>query len=437
MKGGLILTDLRLTGFMPVIEMIKNGKITLLSNMSCSGIIFKLSVRDEHSYYTNFNKNGEKIKQFIIKLAIISPSKIRYELLSKNKKSETAENFLQEARIQQDIWIKCNQYGGQEFVPGIANFAFFDKDNSQILLDYMSSSFSYNEYSDSSNSESSQSESESESDNLFTQITRIIMSDSIYSIGVIVMDYVDSITLNNAERRYGTKILQSIYKNTIFNILRLYLFYGVINWDLNTNNILITVGANMKVYLIDFGKVSSINEPRPDIFLNAKKKLIIKAKQEKYKQNINFDIDKAQFVYTICRYISKLEKKFTQKKDTNSQKNNTYQMDWIEAFFSLPRIDKQKICVAVFEKLRLDFRRINDVEPNDVEPSVTGLVRDGSIINFDLSKPLLDYYVPISPPLRREGGKKMKKTRKIKIHKKMKKSRKTRRYKNLINIKYL
>ena len=163
MKGGLILTDTTLTGFTPVIEMIKNGKITILSNMSKSGIIFKLIVSEENSYYTNFNKNGAKIKQFIIKLAIITPLKIMYELMGQTKKTETPENFLQEAQIQQDIWIKTNQYGGQEFVPGIANFAFFNKDNSRVLLDYMSSSFRYNEYSDSSNSDSSQSEYESES----------------------------------------------------------------------------------------------------------------------------------------------------------------------------------------------------------------------------------------------------------------------------------
>ena len=61
MKGGLILTPRTLpdqtvrilTGFAPVIEMIQNGKIILLSNMSISGIIFKLIVSEENSYYTN------------------------------------------------------------------------------------------------------------------------------------------------------------------------------------------------------------------------------------------------------------------------------------------------------------------------------------------------------------------------------------------------
>ena len=99
-------------------------------------------------------------------------------------------------------------------------------------------------------------------------------------------------------------------------------------------------------------------------------------------------------------------------------------MDWIEAFFSLPEIDKQSICVAIFEQLRFDFRRINDVNPD-----VTARVRDGSIINFDLSKPVRDYYVTFPPLPRHEGGKKMKKTRKMEKTRKMKNRRKTIRYK--------
>jgi hypothetical protein len=434
MKGGLILTDTRLTGFTPMIEMIKNGKITLLTDMSKSGIIFKLVVSEEHSYYTNFNKNGAKITEFIIKLAIIRPSKIIYQLGLRSKKTETPENFLQEARTQQDIWIKTNQYGGEEFVPGIANFAFFDNDNSQILLDYMLSSFRYNEYSDDSNDESD--DDSRDDNNIFMQLNRIITSNPESNIGVIVMDYVKSINLDNAEQRYfGKKILQSIYKNTIFNILRLYLFYGIINLDLTTNNILITLGANMKIYLIDFGKITNINEAGSDNFFNAEEKRLIKEQQEKYKQRIHSDKDKAQLVYSICNYISNLEKNFTQKINRESKKNNTYQMDWIENFFSLLETDKQTICSIIFDLLVSDIVRINHEEPR-----VTALVRDGSIINFDLSKPVLAYYVPIFPPLRHKGGKKMKKSRKTKRHKKMKKmkkfrkTRRTRRYKNLINI---
>lgn len=425
MKGGLILTDLRLTGFTPVIEMIKNGKITILSNRSRSGIIFKLLVRDEHSYYTNFNKNGEKIKQFIIKLAIITSSKTQYTLIGEDKITETNDSFLQEARIQQDIWIKTNQYGGQEFVPGIANFAFFDNVNSQILLDYMSSSFRYNEVSDSeSNDESSDEDDE---DNLFMRLIRIITTTPESNIGVIVMDYVDSITLNRAEQRYGTKVLQEIYKKTIFNILRLYLFYGIINWDLTTTNILITIGVPMNVYLIDFGRVSSINEPRADHFLNEEDKRVIFHQKETYIQSIRSVIDKYGFIYTICTYISDLEKTLTQKNSRASKKNDTYQMDWIKDFFSLPEENKNKICSDIFDLLMSDIIRINHLDPR-----VTSLVMDGSIMYFDLSKPVFAYYVHISPPLRHKGGKKikiLKKIKKTKRYKKFKKHRKTRRYK--------
>lgn len=426
MKGGLILTDLRLTGFTPVIEMIKNGKITLLSNRSRSGIIFKLLVRDEHSYYTNFNKNGEKIKQFIIKLAIITPSKTQYTLIGEDKITETNDSFLQEARIQQDIWIKTNQYGGQEFVPGIANFAFFDNVNSQILLDYMSSSFRYNEVSDSESNDES-SDEEDDDDNLFMQLIRIITTTPESNIGVIVMDYVDSITLNRAEQRYGTKVLQEIYKKTIFNILRLYLFYGIINWDLTTTNILITIGVPMNVYLIDFGRVSNINEPRADHFLNEEDKRVIFHQKETYIQSIRSVVDKYGFIYTICTYISDLEKKLTQKISRDSKKNDTYQMDWIKDFFSLPEENKNKICSTIFDLLMSDIIRIDHLDPR-----VTSLVMDGSIMYFDLSKPVFAYYVHIFPPLRHKGGKKiknLKKFKKTKRDKKFKKYRKTRRYK--------
>jgi hypothetical protein len=199
--------------------------------------------------------------------------------------------------------------------------------------------------------------------------------------------------------------------------------------DLTTNNILITLGANMKIYLIDFGKITNINEAGSDNFFNAEEKRLIKEQQEKYKQRIHFDKDKdkAQLVYSICTYISNLEKNFTQKINRESKKNNTYQMDWIENFFSLLETDKQTICSDVFELLMSDIIRIDDVDPD-----VTSRVRDGSIITFDLSKPVVDYYVSISPPLIHKGGKKMKKhkkSRKTKRHKKMKKHRKTIKYK--------
>jgi hypothetical protein len=183
----------------------------------------------------------------------------------------------------------------------------------------------------------------------------------------------------------------------------------------------------MKIYLIDFGRVSNVNQPIPDSFLNTEEKRLINQQKETYIQSISSVIDKYSFIYTICNYISDLEKKLTQKNDRESKKNNTYQMDWIENFFSLPEKDKQSICSIIFDLLMSDIIRINHEDPR-----VTSLVRDGSIINFDLSKPVIAYYLAISPPLRHKGGKKMKKmkkSRKTKRHKKMKKRRKTIKYK--------
>ena len=238
MKGGLILTEPFLPGFTPVLQMIQNGVIRLLTyEESLFGIIFTLTVLEGNSKYIDIKRQIQT--DFIIKLVVISNPRTTYSLPNLSRKYKgtmTKEKFLNEARIQQKVWTESILYGGEEFSPSVVNFALFNNANGKILLQMMMNKY-IRDRTDF---------------HIIPELIRLLTEPS-YEIGVLVMpNILNTITLQKyADNQNST--MGKAYINTITNILRLYFFHKIIPKDLHEDNILITVDALENSYILDFG----------------------------------------------------------------------------------------------------------------------------------------------------------------------------------------
>ena len=247
MKGGLILTEPSLQGFTPVLQMIQNGEIGLLTyEESLVGIIFTLTVPPENSKYIDIKRQIQT--EFVIKLVLISNPRTTYSLpnLSREfKVTMSKDNFLNEARIQQKVWTDSILYGGEEFSPSLVNFALFNNEIGKILLRMMM----MNKYND-----------------VFPVLIDLLTTNPTFEIGVLVMPNILNTRTLIAYKYEIIKIhdnrvdtieyyLHNAYKNSILNILRLYFFHKIIIRDLHESNILISNDKLQNSHIIDFGYI--------------------------------------------------------------------------------------------------------------------------------------------------------------------------------------
>jgi len=392
MKGGLILTEPELTGFTPVLHMIKNcEELSLTSIESLSGIIFILKVKPENSKYTNFKSvnNAQPITNFIIKMAVITDDQNRYMLGGIPKSTEQKENFFQEAQLQQQIWMNCIQGGKREFVPGVANFALFDNNNSKNMLDCM-----FNKLT------------QDRDKRIIMELKGLFSHVPSCNIGIITMDLVDTpLSLRMFEHTYaGTPELTNAYINAIVNILRLFLFYSIIDWDLHGGNILVNI-KDQTSYLIDFGRVSNINDSSADSYLNKKEKIDVNKNKQKYytefdKYMSQIGIDRAskytgktveqlkfELIFSMCNYISQMEKFVTQRRHSQALLKGIYQMQWIENIINPHNPNLFEICVQIFDLLLANYL---DIKIQTSQATIDRYIKTGKI--FDLSKSFDDYY---------------------------------------------
>ena len=148
------------------------------------------------------------------------------------KFSESEQRFLNEAKIQQDIWIKTIENGSKEFTPSIANFVLFNNQNSHKLVGCLD--------------EKLHSKTRVGADvpmmSVITYLVDILYKNQEYELGVITMP-----TINNNITLYkyiqinenNDELIHNAYSNAIASVIRLFLFYGVFHFDLNSSNILI------------------------------------------------------------------------------------------------------------------------------------------------------------------------------------------------------
>jgi hypothetical protein len=137
-RGGVKKRYPEKPGIIPIIDMLKKGKVKLLTNDSLSGIIFQLTVDEADSEYMDVldGKFVVPVTDYVLKIACISKTPLRwgyYIFGEMNKKIELEDDFLNEARLQQKIWMESISGGRPALCPSIVDVLLFDKDSTTIV----------------------------------------------------------------------------------------------------------------------------------------------------------------------------------------------------------------------------------------------------------------------------------------------------------------
>ena len=280
MKGGIIKQNPDLSSWQAVYNMIKSKHSTLsaISYNSLVGFVFKLDVAKEYSEFLGLNNArtsfNEPVKSLIFKIVIIhddsdipvskkrknnklndiddeddedhdNNKKIRIAIpkyQDKHKKIhskglENKENFIQEAVIQQDIYLKTINPNGNYICPSIIDLSLFKNDDSKQLIDDLLKT-SIEDY---------------ECSQMLNYLKNILKYPN-FELGMITMELVD----NNYTPSYN------IYKNDIYTtnceyalaeIIILFIKLKLVNYDCHSGNVLANRSGDSKSLLIDFGRV--------------------------------------------------------------------------------------------------------------------------------------------------------------------------------------
>ena len=461
--GGLILKNPSLSGFLPVLEMIKhpNSRITLLTASTSTGFIFLLNVNESDSNYKNVD--GTFVTSFIIKIVVIEADRNKplvSEYQSMTKFSESAQTFLNEAKIQQSIWIKTIENGSTDFTPSIANFVLFNNQNAHKLIGCLYEKLHSKQLVGT----------DVEMMMVINYLVKIIYKKPEYELGVITMPTIhNNVTLykyiqdneNNHDKLYNA------YSNAIASVIRLFLFYKVFHFDLNSSNILIiTDGPKMgKTYIIDFGgatdiMISDINDPylppEEKSNLNTKiselledfRKIVNNENDNPDQTNIKNARDKMLFINDICEFLRMIDNTINQRIYAFSDPDD-YQMQWIDEILYLDPKIINIIFLDAFEILKNSEMKISIEPPTDVQEYIQNNVfqmsRDRDISSFYDNLTSCNYHPDWAESIRTrypdssesesesKGGKnkiqtkKSKKSRKSRKSKKSRKSRKSRK----------
>jgi len=271
-NGGLLLTQKFPSTFDAIYTMIeKANEIKPLYMSSLKGFVFVLNIDEKNSLFYTLNEEktnlDKKVNSLIIKFAItnkhvqyIEPS-LRFQGYEHEKQTDSDEDVINEVSIQQKIYLESIKNTGNPIVPGIADFSFFNTENSFIILDKL--------VEHSKNSESKQvlkylkmrltEHPTHPKDNEGYKLSMICMENAS-SYVQIVDAYTGRFTLE--ERRDASM-------TTIAQMLRLFLQTGIVHCDAHGGNILTArnqlykrAGTNesssMHVKLIDFGRFVNV-----------------------------------------------------------------------------------------------------------------------------------------------------------------------------------
>ena len=146
-SGGVKQENLSISSFAAVFIMIceVGAKITLISYSSLKGFVFRLDIPNPANtqFFTlNSNKTAftEPVVSLILKIEILSDieerlSPLTIGRLNYNKLTDKTTDFHNEAKTQQDIYRNTVWPNGLPITLSVADFSYFDINNSYILLD--------------------------------------------------------------------------------------------------------------------------------------------------------------------------------------------------------------------------------------------------------------------------------------------------------------
>ena len=147
LKGGLMQKNPNITSWQAVFKMIcvPGATLSVISFKSLKGIIFRLDVPHDPNnsefigLNTNRNDLNAPIYTLVFKFAIISnsPAPLPELVIGGNriyKESDTIDIFMNEARVQQYIYIKTLAPQGRPITISVVDFSYFNPSSSTDLL---------------------------------------------------------------------------------------------------------------------------------------------------------------------------------------------------------------------------------------------------------------------------------------------------------------
>jgi len=244
----------------------RNSSITLLNWTSKSGFVYKLNAPN-----LKYQKlNGQTVTQLIMKIAPISKEPLSYyfsnvfnfgKLEPFFKQTMTKRSVINEAKIQQHIWLESIKTG-IPICPCVGNFLLIKKEflknpENQVLMNFINKL-------------------------LFYDLKRLIKDDMnilpIQGVSIFLMENIDGYVFDSS--------MINLFPKVIATIIRLF-FIGILHLDLIEPNILVTHYGVIK--LIDFEYASNIRNigDSNDIFFDDTKKLDIDRKRKQFLLDFN------------------------------------------------------------------------------------------------------------------------------------------------------
>ena len=259
MKGGIIKQNPDLSSWQAVYNMItsKHSTLSSISYNSLVGFVFKLDIDEEK--YSEFlglnsarNSFNEPVKSLIFKIVIIDENNKRIEIdeyKDKDKKIhskglENKENFIQEAVIQQDIYLKTINPNGNYICPSVIDLSLFkNEDAKQLINDLLNTTNKDYECGQMLN------------------YLKNILKNSNFELGMITMELVDNnyTPLYNTNNKEQFHIYTTNCEYALAEIIILFIKLKLVNYDCHSGNVLANRSGDSKSLLIDFGRVIDLN----------------------------------------------------------------------------------------------------------------------------------------------------------------------------------
>lgn len=381
--GGLKLRDKNKTGFAPVYDMIEHGTLDVLTYESLKGFLFTLDVEQDASEYFNLRGSRflEPVTNYILKFSVITDT--NDENLAAcggvEKSSESAESYLEEARLQQNCWLRSISGGHPAICPSVANFSLFDNSESTKLLNFL--------------------QTKPSSTKLQIVLPYLVdcCRDPSKRLGVIVMPRVANCTPFFDFVQKATQQEQTIaYAMVIAQIVRLFVQLNVMHFDLHPRNALVSgKGDTLKTMLIDFGRASDIRTGQDDEYLTVREKKQTRTFMDVELENIlninrRAGVDEEGELERILAYMAKLD--FDKNRAIFGAQINQAQMGWYEDYKTV-KTKKANIPVLAYKMLVSMITADVEGDVSILPATIQGFIRDGYFVNF--GKQLDEYYVPV------------------------------------------
>jgi hypothetical protein len=370
--GGLKLKDKSKTGFAPVYDMIDHGTLDVLTYESLKGFLFTLDVEQDVSEYLNLRGSRfvEPVTNYILKFSVITDTNDE-PLNSCNgveKATESAESYLEEAKLQQNCWLRSISGGHPAICPSVANFSLFDNSESKKLLTFL--------------------QTKPSSTKLQIVLPYLIdcCRDPSNRLGVIVMPRVANCKpffdfIGNATQQEQT----IAYSMVIAQIVRLFVQLNVLHFDLHPYNALVSgKGDTLKTMLIDFGRASDIRSGQDDDYLTTQEKKQIRTFMDVELENIlninrRTGVDEEVELERILAYMAKLD--YDKNLALFGNQIKRAQMGWYEDYKSVSS-KYGKIPVLAYKMLVSMITADVDGGVSILPATIQGFIREGSFVNF-------------------------------------------------------